>query len=249
MYFGHREALDWFARVAERVRAHPAVAVGRRRPVRDPHLPAADPRASSAFAGTPVRIGAQDVATEDSRRLHRRGQRGRARRDRRHARRDRPRRAAPALRRDRRGHRRQGGSRPAQRPHAGAVHRRVRATRPRGCRRRDGRAALAPTSPAPPPDPSSSPTSRSGRSAPPRPRPPRTSARSPCALRAALEADPERAGSSVIYGGSAGPGLLTELGDTVDGLFLGRFAHDPAPWSPCSTRPPPWPIDARRADA
>jgi triosephosphate isomerase len=30
----------------------------------------------------------------------------------------------------------------------------------------------------------------------------------------------------VIYGGSAGPGLLTELGDSVDGLFLGRFAHD-----------------------
>jgi triosephosphate isomerase len=47
------------------------------------------------------------------------------------------------------------------------------------------------------------------------------------AIRAALDADPERAGSSVIYGGSAGPGLLTELGDTVDGLFLGRFAHDP----------------------
>jgi triosephosphate isomerase len=33
-------------------------------------------------------------------------------------------------------------------------------------------------------------------------------------------------GSSVIYGGSAGPGLLTRLGDSVDGLFLGRFAHD-----------------------
>jgi triosephosphate isomerase (TIM) len=32
----------------------------------------------------------------------------------------------------------------------------------------------------------------------------------------------------VIYGGSAGPGLLTRLGDAVDGLFLGRFAHDPA---------------------
>jgi triosephosphate isomerase len=33
---------------------------------------------------------------------------------------------------------------------------------------------------------------------------------------------------SVIYGGSAGPGLLTRLGPVVDGLFLGRFAHDPA---------------------
>jgi triosephosphate isomerase len=31
---------------------------------------------------------------------------------------------------------------------------------------------------------------------------------------------------SVIYGGSAGPGLLTELGPDVDGLFLGRFAHN-----------------------
>lgn len=46
-------------------------------------------------------------------------------------------------------------------------------------------------------------------------------------LRDALEADPARAGSRVIYGGAAGPGLLTELGDCVDGLFLGRFAHDP----------------------
>lgn len=35
-------------------------------------------------------------------------------------------------------------------------------------------------------------------------------------------------GSSwVIYGGSAGPGLLSRLGPDVDGLFLGRFAHDP----------------------
>lgn len=33
---------------------------------------------------------------------------------------------------------------------------------------------------------------------------------------------------SLLYGGSAGPGLLTRLGNAVDGLFLGRFAHDPA---------------------
>ncbi|MBF4623362.1 triose-phosphate isomerase family protein [Clavibacter sp. VKM Ac-2872] len=33
--------------------------------------------------------------------------------------------------------------------------------------------------------------------------------------------------SAVIYGGSAGPDLLTRIGDDVDGLFLGRFAHDP----------------------
>ncbi|MEN0024036.1 MAG: triose-phosphate isomerase family protein [Microbacterium sp.] len=47
------------------------------------------------------------------------------------------------------------------------------------------------------------------------------------ALRTALDADPARTGSSVIYGGAAGPGLLTGLGDAVDGVFLGRFAHDP----------------------
>ena len=31
----------------------------------------------------------------------------------------------------------------------------------------------------------------------------------------------------MIYGGSAGPGLIQRLGGSVDGLFLGRFAHDP----------------------
>ena len=32
---------------------------------------------------------------------------------------------------------------------------------------------------------------------------------------------------AIIYGGSAGPGLLARL-PVADGLFLGRFAHDPA---------------------
>lgn len=31
----------------------------------------------------------------------------------------------------------------------------------------------------------------------------------------------------IIYGGSAGPGLFAKLSSAVDGLFLGRFAHDP----------------------
>ncbi|MDT0343555.1 triose-phosphate isomerase family protein [Streptomyces litchfieldiae] len=43
-----------------------------------------------------------------------------------------------------------------------------------------------------------------------------------------LAGRPRFAGSRVIYGGSAGPGLLTGLGGDVGGLFLGRFAHDPA---------------------
>ena len=44
----------------------------------------------------------------------------------------------------------------------------------------------------------------------------------------------ERGGTvRIVYGGSAGPGLFAKLvaggeGDGVDGLFLGRFAHDPA---------------------
>lgn len=33
---------------------------------------------------------------------------------------------------------------------------------------------------------------------------------------------------SILYGGGAGPGLLNQLRPSVDGLFLGRFAHDPA---------------------
>jgi triosephosphate isomerase (TIM) len=48
------------------------------------------------------------------------------------------------------------------------------------------------------------------------------------ALRKVVRRDPVRAGSAVIYGGSAGPGLPTRLSGSVDGLFLGRFAHDPA---------------------
>lgn len=31
----------------------------------------------------------------------------------------------------------------------------------------------------------------------------------------------------VVYGGSAGPGLYEKLKDGLDGLFLGRFGHDP----------------------
>ena len=42
-----------------------------------------------------------------------------------------------------------------------------------------------------------------------------------------LVSRPELAGSVVIYGGSAGPGLLTRGGGRIGGLFLGRFAHDP----------------------
>lgn len=46
-------------------------------------------------------------------------------------------------------------------------------------------------------------------------------------LDAHLRSLPGQEDSRVIYGGSAGPGLLTQLDPAVAGLFLGRFAHDP----------------------
>ncbi len=47
-------------------------------------------------------------------------------------------------------------------------------------------------------------------------------------LAAHVSTVPGYEGSRVIYGGSAKPGLLPKLGGAVGGLFLGRFAHDPA---------------------
>ncbi|WP_432790426.1 triose-phosphate isomerase family protein [Brevibacterium sp. K11IcPPYGO002] len=46
-------------------------------------------------------------------------------------------------------------------------------------------------------------------------------------VRAHIHTDLPNLDIRIIYGGSAGPGLLTELGSAVNGLFLGRFAHDP----------------------
>jgi len=45
------------------------------------------------------------------------------------------------------------------------------------------------------------------------------------ALRSMLADHPQ---ARVVYGGTAGPGLFAELSGAVDGLFLGRRAHDPA---------------------
>jgi triosephosphate isomerase len=47
------------------------------------------------------------------------------------------------------------------------------------------------------------------------------------ALRAWIRVQPRIGDFSVIYGGSAGGGLLPALMGATDGLFLGRFAHDP----------------------
>jgi triosephosphate isomerase len=48
------------------------------------------------------------------------------------------------------------------------------------------------------------------------------------ALREHLAGDPLFPDAKVIYGGSAGPGLLPRIAGDVDGMFLGRFAHDPS---------------------
>lgn len=45
-------------------------------------------------------------------------------------------------------------------------------------------------------------------------------------LREQLSPGSGEPGARIIYGGSAGPGLLPRL-EAIDGLFLGRFAHDP----------------------
>lgn len=47
-------------------------------------------------------------------------------------------------------------------------------------------------------------------------------------LRDWLATAPGLGRTRVIYGGSAGPGLLPQLRGAADGLFLGRFGHDPA---------------------
>ena len=46
------------------------------------------------------------------------------------------------------------------------------------------------------------------------------------ALRAEITADDSLGGSRILYGGSAGSGLLARLGGVVDGLFVGRASHD-----------------------
>ena len=60
-YFGNARARAWFAEVAPRLQAHPAIADGR---VRFFVIPTylQIPAAIEAFAATPVLVGAQDVS-------------------------------------------------------------------------------------------------------------------------------------------------------------------------------------------
>lgn len=225
MYFGHERALAWFAQVAERVRAHEAVGAGTVELFITPSYLQVLP-AIAAFAGTPVRIGGQDVSSEapgaftgevSAAELAEVGasiaEIGHAERRRLYGETDetvaaKTRRALDA-----------GltpllciGEAAQQEPRdaAGAAVDQLRASlagAPAGA----VIVAYEPVWAIGAPEPAGHEHIRVVAGA----------------LRAALAADPDRSGSAVIYGGAAGPGLLSALGGAVDGVFLGRFAHDP----------------------
>ncbi|MDA1385192.1 triose-phosphate isomerase [Glycomyces lechevalierae] len=226
MYFGHQEAAAWFDRVAALARGHAAVASGAVElfviPTYLQILPARD-----AFAGTPVRIGAQDVAAADTGpytgevSAAELAEVGASLAEIGHAER-----------------RRLYGETDAVTAAKAAAALRHGVT-PLVCvgetERLDPAGAAAATvaqlrrsladAPAGPVIAAYEPVWAIGAA---EPAPTGHIAAVARALRVALDVAPDRAGSAVIYGGSAGPGLLTALGDAVDGLFLGRFAHDPA---------------------
>ncbi|MGW8482098.1 triose-phosphate isomerase family protein [Microbacterium sp. NPDC055903] len=225
MYFGHDRARSWFAEVAERVRAHDAVSRGEVEVFVTPTFLQVLP-AVAAFDGTPVRIGGQDVAAEASgaftgevsaAELAEVGasiaEIGHAERRRLYGETDevvaaKTRQALDA-----------GltpllciGETEQQDPQAAAVVAVAQlAAALTGAPAGAVIVAYEPVWAIGAPEPAGHAHIRVVAAA----------------LRAALDADPARTGSRVIYGGAAGPGLLTALGDAVDGVFLGRFAHDP----------------------
>lgn len=225
MYFGHRRALDWCAAVAGLARERPGIRDGAATVFVLPGFLAL-PAAVRAFAGTGVVVGAQDLSTEDSGaftgevggpELAEAGADlaavGHAERRRRFEEDDGvvAAKAAAALR---------NGLVPVvcvgETRHLGPERAAAQALR-------QLRAALA-AAPAGPVVAAYEPVWAIGAERPAPADHVRVVGR---ALREHLAADPERAGSGVVYGGTAGPGLLAELAGDVDGLFLGRRAHDP----------------------
>lgn len=225
MYFGHEQARAWFDAVAERVRSHAAVTSGAVELFITPTYLQLLP-ALTAFAGTPVRLGGQDVAAEDSgaftgevsaAELAEIGatiaEIGHAERRRLFGETD------EIVAAKTRAALRHGltpllciGEETASAPEYAAA-----------ASLDQLRSALEGAAPGPV-IVAYEPVWAIGA---PEPAPHAHIRVVAAALRAALDADPARAGSTVIYGGAAGPGLLTALGDAVDGVFLGRFAHDP----------------------
>ena len=224
MYFGHRQALDWCARVAELARTHPAVASGAVELFVIPSYPAI-PSALEILEGSRVVVGAQDLATADTGaftgevsgvELAELGvgvvEVGHAERRRLFGETDEivAQKTAAALR---------NGIAPVL--CIGETAKGEPADAAAECLRQldsalhgavDGRVIVA-----------YEPVWAIGAAEPA----PAEYIREVCAiLRETVSTLDGRDGSAVIYGGSAGPGLLTELGSDVDGLFLGRFAHD-----------------------
>jgi triosephosphate isomerase len=225
MYFGHHEALDWCARVAERARSHPGVTSGAVRLFVIPTYLQIGP-AVDAFRDTAVQVGAQDVSPYDLGPYT--GEVSAAEL------------AEVGARLAETGHaerRRLFGETDAITAAKAAAALQYGIT-PVLCvgetERQDGADAATATvaqlaacltgAPEGPVVVAYEPVWAIGA---PGPAPTEHISAVTTALTAAIAADPARAGSVVIYGGSAGPGLLTRLGDSVDGLFLGRFAHDP----------------------
>lgn len=224
MYFGHRRARAWFTEVADRAGRHPAVASGAVElfvaPTYLQILPAVE-----AFTGTRIRICAQDVAAADNgawtgevsaAELAEVGvsvaEIGHAERRRLFGETDQDtaRKAAAAMRHGLTPLLCVGETQPIGYAAAGAVVEQMWA----GLAGVPAGAVIVAYEPvwaigAAEPAPAAHVTTVT------------------TALRAALDTSPQRAGSTVIYGGSAGPGLLTDLAGAVDGLFLGRFAHTP----------------------
>ncbi|BDZ54500.1 triose-phosphate isomerase family protein [Agromyces marinus] len=226
MYFGHADARRWFEHVAASAAAHPAVVDGRVECFVIPTYLQVLP-ALAAFEGTPVVVGAQDVATEDSgaytgevsaAELAEVGvglaEIGHAERRRLFGETDEvvAAKAAAALR---------NGIAPVlcigeseRADAASAAADTIAQLRSALADAPAGRVLVA-----------YEPVWAIGA---PEPAPASHIAEVSRALRTEIDALPGREGSLVIYGGSAGPGQLTRLDGSVDGLFLGRFAHDPA---------------------
>lgn len=229
MYFGRRQTEDWCRAVAGLAARHPAVTRDAVRLFVLPAAPMIDP-ALRIFAGTPVRVGAQNLATAD---------RGAFTGE-----------VSGALLREM-------GCRYAEVNHA--ERRRLfgednitAAAKVAACWRNELIPVLCTGEPAQSPPPRAAadcvsevsdvlarasqmeqgpvvlayePQWAIGRA---EPAPAAHIKQVTSALRRWLASKDELAGSSVIYGGSAGRGLLTSVRDSADGLFLGRFAHDPA---------------------
>lgn len=226
MYFGHAEARRWCEKVAQIARTHPAVVDGRIELFVIPGYLQLGP-ALEAFEGTPVVLGAQDVATEDSgaftgevsaAELAEIGVR-----------------LAEVGHAERRGYFGETAEVVAAKT-AAALRNGLTPVICLGEGERMPTAAasaelveqlaqLVADAPAGKVIVAYEPVWAIGA---PQPAPAEHIASVARALRAAIDADEARHGSSVIYGGSAGPGLIASLDGAVDGLFLGRFAHDPA---------------------